>query len=247
MTAPALLGGEQLDHGGLVGVDQRRGSLVLVGEPVVGRGAGRCGSTRSSGARPGPAPLRGPCPPRAAGSGRCGAADDRWPVRRPARCRAPAMISSSPSADSGWPRRGPFNTTNTRSVSVRPGVRRRGSRRRRRRTGWRSARTADGRPCRRRRTPADRRPRDRSSRRPRTSQRRSPPSSIANDHRPVPVRAQRADQRVDLGRRQDLRQRPRHPHQRHRPDVADPAGGVAKPRGTGFAVTGVSPRATRYA
>ena len=34
----------------------------------------------------------------------------------PARRRAPARISSSPSADSGRPRRGPFSTTNTRSV-----------------------------------------------------------------------------------------------------------------------------------
>jgi len=34
-------------------------------------------------------------------------------------------------------------------------------------------------------------------------------------HRPVPVRAQRGGQRIDLTRLQDLRQRPGHPHQRH--------------------------------
>ena len=44
-------------------------------------------------------------------------------------------------------------------------------------------------------------------------------------HRPVPVRAQRADQPVGLLRRQDPRQGPRHPHQRrhtrsHRPALA---------------------------
>lgn len=41
-----------------------------------------------------------------------------WHVPRssPARRRAPVRISSTPSADSGRPRRGPFNTTNTEYV-----------------------------------------------------------------------------------------------------------------------------------
>ena len=39
-------------------------------------------------------------------------------------------------------------------------------------------------------------------------------------HRPIPRRAQRRQQRVDLARREDPRQRPRHPHQRHRPGPA---------------------------
>jgi hypothetical protein len=46
-----------------------------------------------------------------------------WQVARcrPARRRAPARTSSNPSLDSGAPRRGPFNTTKTRSVLLTTG------------------------------------------------------------------------------------------------------------------------------
>ena len=64
------------------------------------------------------------------------------------------------------------------------------------------------------------------------------------DHRPVPVRAQRGGQRVDLGRVQDPRQRPGQPG-----PAGHPGRGrcrsrrVGRPRGTGFTLT--SPRASR--
>ena len=85
-------------------------------------GAGRSGSTRSRRARPGPAPPPAPSRPPAAGSGRCAAAHGR--SRAPARPAAAPRPGSHPSplADSGCPRRGPFSTTNTRSVPA-PGGR----------------------------------------------------------------------------------------------------------------------------
>ncbi len=65
------------------------------------------------------------------------------------------------------------------------------------------------------------------------------------DHRPVPVGAQRIEQRVDLIGGQDPRQRARHPHQRRRvPGTTLPA--VRQTPRTGFAVTPTSPPANRY-
>ncbi len=46
------------------------------------------------------------------------------------------------------------------------------------------------------------------------------------DHGPIPMGAHRPDQCVDLAGRENLRQRPGHPHQRHRQDpTTTPAGG----------------------
>ena len=39
-------------------------------------------------------------------------------VRQPGPGPAPEMISSRPSSDNGWPRRGPLSTTNSRSVDA---------------------------------------------------------------------------------------------------------------------------------
>ena len=49
-------------------------------------------------------------------------------------------------------------------------------------------------------------------------------------HRPIPRRAQRPEQGVDLARRQDPRQRLGHPHQRHRPSPAARSTGLQASR-----------------
>ena len=98
-----------------LGVDGLGGLAVLGGQPVIAqvqvdpggldRGVPGLGLHRLQ-AHPGFAQLgQAGMPQLVAGA---------W--ASPARRRAPSRISSSPSADSGMPRRGPLSTTNTRSV-----------------------------------------------------------------------------------------------------------------------------------
>ena len=97
-----------------------------------------------------------------------------------------------------------------------------GTRRARQRTGSPPARSGDGRPC----------PPPRPAAGQQSARREPQPQHLApaqpgqqhrQHHRPVPVRMQRADQLVRLLRRQDPRQRPRHPHQRRGPRPHRPA------------------------
>jgi len=67
------------------------------------------------------------------------------------------------------------------------------------------------------------------------------------DHRPVPVRAQRRGQRVDLARLQDPRQPPPGPHQRHSLTGRCRSRRIGSPRGTGFTVASQGPAARRTA
>jgi len=63
----------------------------------------------------------GPSRPHGVGSGRCAAARGRSRARARHVGVPPESISSSPRTDSGWPRWGAFNTTNTRSVRASAG------------------------------------------------------------------------------------------------------------------------------
>ena len=172
-------------------------------------GADRCGSTRSTRARPAPGAPPAPCPAPAAGSSTCAAAGGRLHRASPARPRAPSSISSSPAADSGRPRRAPFSTTNTAWSQPLRAVRTPGRRPAPRRTAPRPARSAARPPL----PSADEQPPlagvdvlAAASRAPRSGAARP---AASQHHRPVALRAQRAQQRVDLGRRQHPRQRPR--------------------------------------
>ncbi len=66
--------------------------------------------------------------------------------------------------------------------------------------------------------------------RPRTSQRRSPPNTMANTIARSRWVRSAAMQRVDLGWGEDLRERARHPHQRHLLAASAPPAGREPPR-----------------
>ena len=109
----------EMSEGGVPTASARHALAVLTEEGLITSRQGRGAFVGEGGVGSGSARLR-PRRPPATGSGTCAAAHGR-PGSSPARRRAPARISSSPSADSGIPRRGPFSTTNTRSVRAVPG------------------------------------------------------------------------------------------------------------------------------
>ena len=223
--------GQQL--GRVAGVDELGGGAVLLGQPVVRSGAGRPGSTRSRRGRPGPGPPPRPCRPLASRVRQVWRSWWQVARSRPARCRAPRMITSTPSALSPVPRLGPFRATNTRSVDAVRGtlcsqvVAHLGEERVRDGDDPLAPALALGDE---QRALGDL---DVTEAQAEHLAAPEPTEHHGEDHGPVPVGAQGADQGLHVAGREDLGKRAGHPHQGGERRARRPVGGWKAPEGPG--------------